>query len=318
MHGSNRLGGNSLSDLLVFGRRAGLGAADYVDALGGARPTVADDDVDAAAARGARAVRRASGGENPYTLHAELQQTMNDLVGIIRTRGRDARRRSTELEELKERVAQRQRRGRPAVQPGLAPGARPAQHAAGLASASPRPRWSAQESRGGHTRDDFPAMDADWRQINLVCRGRRRRRRRRWSRQQPVPMRAGPARAVRASTSWRSTCTDEELAELRAEGRALMGYNAQLPGLARRRRAAASCRTTRSRSTRARSSSTSSTGCRPPRPRDLAVRWNCKAGKCGSCSAEINGRPRLMCMTRMSTFDRGRDRSRSRRCAPSR
>ena len=45
-----------------------------------------------------------------------------------------------------------------------------------------------------------------------------------------------------------------------------------------------------------------------PRPPDLAVRWNCKAGKCGSCSAEINGRPRLMCMTRMSTFGRGRDR----------
>ncbi len=66
---------------------------------------------------------------------------------------------------------------------------------------------------------------------------------------------------------------------------------------------AASCRTTPSRSTRARWCSTSSTGCRQTQAPDLAVRWNCKAGKCGSCSAEINGRPRLLCMTRMSTFD---------------
>ena len=86
MHGSNRLGGNSLSDLLVFGRRAGLGAAQYVRSIGdavpqapttqfarrppvaGALPTAADGGV----------------GENPYTLHRELQQLMNDLVGIIR------------------------------------------------------------------------------------------------------------------------------------------------------------------------------------------------------------------------------------------
>ena len=50
---------------------------------------------------------------------------------------------------------------------------------------------------------------------------------------------------------------------------------------------------------------------------DLAVRWNCKAGKCGSCTAEINGMPRLMCMTRMTTFAED-ETSRSRRCAPSR
>ena len=51
---------------------------------------------------------------------------------------------------------------------------------------------------------------------------------------------------------------------------------------------------------------------------DLAVRWNCKAGKCGSCSAEINGRPRLMCMTRMSIFEEDETPSPSRRCGPSR
>ena len=93
MHGSNRLGGNSLSDLLVFGRRAGLGAADYVRALS-SRPTVAEErrrrrgQAGAGAVRGADQRRRA---ENPYTLQLELQQSMNDLVGTVRARrqGRD-------------------------------------------------------------------------------------------------------------------------------------------------------------------------------------------------------------------------------------
>src|SRR3954464_7121610 len=74
MHGSNRLGGNSLSDLLVFGRRAGMGASVYVDKLGGALPTIADADVTDAAAS-ALAPFEGSGGnghENPYTLHQEL------------------------------------------------------------------------------------------------------------------------------------------------------------------------------------------------------------------------------------------------------
>src|SRR5687768_8150298 len=82
MHGSNRLGGNSLSDLLVFGRRAGMGAATYVDSLK-ERPKIAEADVDAAAAD-ALAPFELEGGENPYTIHQELQQAMNDLVGIIR------------------------------------------------------------------------------------------------------------------------------------------------------------------------------------------------------------------------------------------
>src|SRR5690606_14774625 len=82
MHGSNRLGGNSLSDLLVFGRRAGLGASEYVDALG-ARPSVPDAEVEAAVAEALAPLERKD-GENPYAVHAELQETMNDLVGIIR------------------------------------------------------------------------------------------------------------------------------------------------------------------------------------------------------------------------------------------
>ena len=85
MHGSNRLGGNSLSDLLVFGRRAGAGAAGYVGALP-RRPAVAEADL-AAASQTALAPFRDEAAENPYSLHQELQQRMNDLVGIIRREG---------------------------------------------------------------------------------------------------------------------------------------------------------------------------------------------------------------------------------------
>src|SRR5947207_5675973 len=73
MHGSNRLGGNSLSDLLVFGRRAGAGAAAYVASLGTDRPRARPEDVDAAADDALAPFAR-EGGENPYTVHQELQQ----------------------------------------------------------------------------------------------------------------------------------------------------------------------------------------------------------------------------------------------------
>src|SRR5204863_3979054 len=86
MHGSNRLGGNSLSDLIVFGRRAGMGAAAYVQALA-ARPKISESEVDLAARMAVAPFdppADESAPENPYTLHSELQQSMNDLVGIIR------------------------------------------------------------------------------------------------------------------------------------------------------------------------------------------------------------------------------------------
>ncbi|HEX6056124.1 MAG TPA: fumarate reductase/succinate dehydrogenase flavoprotein subunit, partial [Intrasporangium sp.] len=102
MHGSNRLGGNSLSDLLVFGARAGTGAADYVKGLGSARPQADATGIEAAAAA-ALAPFAEEGGENPYTLHQEMQQTMNDLVGIIRT-AEEIEQALARLEELKVRA----------------------------------------------------------------------------------------------------------------------------------------------------------------------------------------------------------------------
>ena len=128
MHGSNRLGGNSLSDLLVFGKRAGDGAADYLDSLGSARPAVSSADLDAAVAEALAPLSRTE-GENPYTVHAELQQMMNDLVGLIR-RESEVKTALAELEKFKERAARRGRARRAGLQPGLALLAGPAQHAA--------------------------------------------------------------------------------------------------------------------------------------------------------------------------------------------
>jgi len=166
MHGSNRLGGNSLSDLLVFGRRAGLGAAAYVAALD-RRPTVADGDVDEAA-EAALAPFAEEGGENPYTLHHELQQTMNDLVGIIR-RADEIEQALEKLKSIKVRAQHLTVEGHRQFNPGW--------HLAldlgrmlQVSECVARAALTREESRGGHTRDDFPAMSADWRNINLICR----------------------------------------------------------------------------------------------------------------------------------------------------
>jgi len=116
MHGSNRLGGNSLSDLLVFGRRAGAGAAAYIDGLAGARPAVPQQSVDGAVAEALAPLER-TGGENPYEVHAALQQTMNDLVGIIR-REEEVKSALTELDKLRIRAAQVSVPGGRAYNPG--------------------------------------------------------------------------------------------------------------------------------------------------------------------------------------------------------
>jgi succinate dehydrogenase / fumarate reductase flavoprotein subunit len=168
MHGSNRLGGNSLSDLLVFGNRAGLGAAAYVSGLGGARPMVDQDVVDAAAATALRPFEL-EGGENPYTLHSELQQTMNDLVGIIRKEAEMAEA-LTKIDELKERAQHLVVQGGREFNPGwhLALDLR---NMLLVSECVARAALLRQESRGGHTRDDYPAMDPAWRQKLLVCSG---------------------------------------------------------------------------------------------------------------------------------------------------
>ncbi|HEY2688107.1 MAG TPA: fumarate reductase/succinate dehydrogenase flavoprotein subunit [Streptosporangiaceae bacterium] len=166
MHGSNRLGGNSLSDLLVFGRRAGEGAVRYLDSLGDARPAASDADLEAARAEAIAPLER-SGGENPYTVHAEVQQTMSDLVGIIRKED-EIKAALAELEKLRARAANVSAEGGPAYNPGwhLALDLR---NILLIADCVAQAALERQESRGGHTRDDFPEMSAEWRKVNLIC-----------------------------------------------------------------------------------------------------------------------------------------------------
>jgi succinate dehydrogenase / fumarate reductase flavoprotein subunit len=165
MHGSNRLGGNSLSDLLVFGRRAGIGAAGYLDELT-ARPAVAQAGLDAAVEEAIAPLTR-DGGENPYEVHAELQDIMTNLVGLIRTEP-EMQQALTELDKLRERAQKVSASGGRGYNPGwhLALDLRNMLLVAECVALAALER---KESRGGHTRDDYPQMSAEWRKVNLVC-----------------------------------------------------------------------------------------------------------------------------------------------------
>jgi succinate dehydrogenase / fumarate reductase flavoprotein subunit len=164
MHGSNRLGGNSLSDLLVFGRRAGEAAAAYVAGLP-KRPEVSDDDV-RAGQWSAVAPFNVDGGENPYSIQHDLQQRMNDLVGIIRTES-ELKEALASIEELKERARSMSVDGHRQYNPGwhLALDLR---NMLLVSEAIAKAALERQESRGGHTRDDFPGPDPEWGGKNLV------------------------------------------------------------------------------------------------------------------------------------------------------
>jgi succinate dehydrogenase / fumarate reductase flavoprotein subunit len=166
MHGSNRLGGNSLSDLLVFGKRAGEYAARYVDALGDQRPAVAKTDVMAAVETALAPLERAD-GENPYQVWHDLQQVMQDLVGIIR-RKHELEESLKRLADLRERVSTVKATGGRRYNPGwhLALDLR---NMLVVSECTAKAALEREESRGGHTREDFPAMDPQWRLANLVC-----------------------------------------------------------------------------------------------------------------------------------------------------
>ena len=167
MHGANRLGGNSLSDLLVFGRRAGAGAAAYASRT--TARTVDDAQVDAAA-RAMLAPFETDGGENPYSIHAELQDTMQSLVGIIRTEA-ELKEAIVKLDRLSERVDRLSVEGNRQFNPGwhLALDLR---SMLTISKAVARSALMRQESRGGHTREDFPKSDAEWGKKNVVTRKR--------------------------------------------------------------------------------------------------------------------------------------------------
>jgi succinate dehydrogenase / fumarate reductase flavoprotein subunit len=165
MHGSNRLGGNSLGDLLVFGKRAGEAATAYTKSLGANRPKVDETDVKAAQ-QSALAPFEVEGGENPYSIQSDLQQSMNDLVGIIRTES-ELEQSLTEIQAFKVRAASMKVEGHRQYNPGwhLALDLR---NMLIVSEAIAKAALARKESRGGHTRDDFPGPNPVWGSKNLV------------------------------------------------------------------------------------------------------------------------------------------------------
>ncbi|HXG51285.1 MAG TPA: fumarate reductase/succinate dehydrogenase flavoprotein subunit [candidate division Zixibacteria bacterium] len=166
LHGANRLGGNSLSDLLVFGRRAGLYAAEYAKSFHG--DLSVDGDQIEAYARELLAPFDGRGGENPYTLHAELQDCMQNLVGIIRVES-ELKQALEKIAELKQRLKRVSVEGHRQYNPGW--------HLAldlhsmlSFAEAATVAALERKESRGGHTRDDYPTTDPEYGKVNIVIR----------------------------------------------------------------------------------------------------------------------------------------------------
>jgi succinate dehydrogenase / fumarate reductase flavoprotein subunit len=166
MHGSNRLGGNSLSDLVVFGRRAGLHAAEYATGMDGA-PAVDDAEITRLSAEALEPFDR-DGGENPYTIHQDLQETMQNLVGIIRTEV-ELKQALTEIGELQERAGKVGIEGHRQYNPGwhLSIDLRSMLM---VSEAVTKAALERKESRGGHTRNDYPAMDPEFAKVNVRVR----------------------------------------------------------------------------------------------------------------------------------------------------
>ena len=166
MHGANRLGGNSLGDLLVFGKRAGEHAATYASGLA-ARPAVDEAELERASEENLAPFDNED-GENPYTVHQELQQVMQNLVGIIRNE-EELSSAIKEIDSLRHRIANLTVEGHRQYNPGwnLAIDLR---NMLLVSEAVAKAAFERKESRGGHTRDDFPMTDyAYWGKRNLIC-----------------------------------------------------------------------------------------------------------------------------------------------------
>jgi succinate dehydrogenase / fumarate reductase flavoprotein subunit len=165
LHGANRLGGNSLSDLLVFGRRAGLYAAEYAKANRAINVDAGQIDL---YARELLSPFESTGNENPYSVHADLQECMQNLVGIIRTES-ELKKALDVIGRLKERARNLKVAGNRQYNPGW--------HLAldlhsllSFAEAATIAAIERKESRGGHTRDDYPNTDPKFAKTNIVIR----------------------------------------------------------------------------------------------------------------------------------------------------
>jgi succinate dehydrogenase / fumarate reductase flavoprotein subunit len=164
MHGANRLGGNSLSDLLVFGRRAGAGAAEYAKKMS-SFPVIDKAKIEKASKEMTAPFER-KGGENPYQIHRELQETMQTCVGIFRTE-EDLKTGIRKIEELKARAAKIGTEGSRMYNPGWHL-ARDLKSMLTVSEAVAKAALLRKESRGAHSRLDFPNLDENWGKQNVV------------------------------------------------------------------------------------------------------------------------------------------------------
>jgi succinate dehydrogenase / fumarate reductase flavoprotein subunit len=163
LHGANRLGGNSLSDLLVFGRRAGLAAAEHAKCS--SSPAIDSSQIVDAEREMLLPFKRSS-GESPYDIHDDLQTVMQSLVGIFRTE-EDLRQALSEIDKLKERSARVRVQGSRLFNPGWHL-ARDLQSMLMVSEAVTRSALARRESRGAHSRIDYPSLDDAWGKMHNV------------------------------------------------------------------------------------------------------------------------------------------------------
>jgi succinate dehydrogenase / fumarate reductase flavoprotein subunit len=166
LHGANRLGGNSLSDLIVFGKLAGEAAAAYVKKLMG-RP-VADKGEIEIAVRGATDILNRDSGENPYVLTDELQDLMGSHCGIVRTEV-ELKECSVRLDKLSARAKNVKAHGASQYNPGWH-AALDLQPLLLVSQAVTRAAVMREESRGAHTRNDYPGERDEWLKYNVVVK----------------------------------------------------------------------------------------------------------------------------------------------------
>ncbi len=166
LHGANRLGGNSLSDLIVFGKLAGDGAKAYISALSSS-PKTQNDQITASIRRATEILNRET-GENPYLLHAELEKTMAKGVGIVR-KADELETAIAELETLKTKALTMKAPGASQYNPGWHE-ALSMKSLLVTSEAVTRAALMREESRGAHTRLDHPGESAEWVKYNVIIK----------------------------------------------------------------------------------------------------------------------------------------------------
>jgi succinate dehydrogenase / fumarate reductase, flavoprotein subunit len=165
MHGANRLGGNSLSDLLVFGQRAGEYAAKH--AKSASLGQINADEIEHSAAEALRPFGDGQ-GENPYAVHEELRAAMQSLVGIVRS-DEDLKAALNKIAELRTRAAKVKVGGNIQYNPGWHL-ALDLKNMLDISEAVTRAALERTESRGAHTREDFPDTEKEWGKVNVIVR----------------------------------------------------------------------------------------------------------------------------------------------------